>query len=164
MGNKPFIAICGAKTSGKTLLIEELLKHFNDAGFKAATIKFDSEYNFDKLDYELNKYKKSGAKGSLLFSKNNYILLKDRVNDNFFQYLNYFKDFDIILLEDFKHEPFPKIEILKENISLTPSCNSTNLLFYASDSPKILNDKALKAIKLTDTITIFKEILKIANL
>lgn len=164
MGNKPFIAICGAKNSGKTLLIEELLKHLNDAGFKAATIKFDSDYNLNKLDDELSRYKKSGAKGSLLFSKNTYILLKDRVNNNFFQYLNYFKDFDVILLEDFKHEPFPKIEILKEGISLTPSCNPTNLLFYVSDSQKILEDKTLKSINLKDTISIFKEILKIINL
>ncbi|MCQ8213111.1 molybdopterin-guanine dinucleotide biosynthesis protein B [Cetobacterium somerae] len=164
MGNKPFIAICGAKNSGKTLLIEELLKHLNDAGFKAATIKFDSNYNLNELDDELSRYKKSGAKGSLLFSKNNYILLKDRVNNNFFQYLNYFKDFDIILLEDFKHEPFPKIEILKEGISLNPSCNPTNLLFYVSDSQKILEDKTFKSINLKDTISIFKEILKIINL
>ncbi len=164
MGNKPFIAICGAKNSGKTLLIENLLRHFNDAGFKVATIKLDPEYPFDKLDSELNRYKKSGAKGSLLFSKSSYILLKDRTNDNFFQYLNYFKDFDIVLLEDFKHEPFPKIEILKEGISLTPSCNPTNLLFYASDSPKILEDKTLKSIDLSDTISIFKEILRICNL
>lgn len=164
MGNKPFIAICGAKNSGKTRLIEELLQHFNDAGFKVATIKFNSEYKLDTLDEELNRYKKSGAKGSLLFSKNNYILLKDRVNNNFFQYLSYFKDFDIILLEDFKHEPFPKIEILKEDVSIAPSSNPTNLLFYASDSNKILNDKSMKSINLKDTVSIFKEILKISNL
>lgn len=163
-GNKPFIAICGAKNSGKTRLIEDLLKYFNEAGFKVATIKFNSDYNLDNLDEELNRYKKSGAKGSLVLSKNNYILLKDRINNNFFQYLNYFKDFDIVLLEDFKHEPFPKIEILKEGISLTPSCNPTNLLFYVSDSNKILLDKSFKSINLKDTISIFKEILKISNL
>ncbi|MDX8336072.1 MULTISPECIES: molybdopterin-guanine dinucleotide biosynthesis protein B [Cetobacterium] len=162
--HKPFVAICGAKNSGKTLLIEELIKHFNEAGLKAATIKFDSEYNLNNLDEEVNRYVKAGAKGSLVLSKNNYILLKDKVHDNFFQFLDFFKDFDIVLLEDFKHEPFPKIEILKESISLTPSCNPTNLLFYVSDSKNILEDKSIRSINLKDTVSIFKEILKVTNL
>lgn len=164
LGHTPFIAICGAKNSGKTMLIEELLKHFNDAGYKVGTIKFSPEYDLGALDKDVNRYNKGGAKGSLLFSKNSYILLKDRINNNFFQYLSYFKDFDIVLLEDFKHEPFPKIEILKEGVSLSPSANPTNLLFYVSDSAEILEDDSTKSINLKDTISIFKEILKITNL
>lgn len=164
MGNRPFISICGAKNSGKTWLIQELIKHFKDASYKVATIKYNPNLDLNSLDPDINKYKTAGASGSLVFSKDNYILLKNRSNESFFQYLNLFKDFDIILLEDFKHEPFPKIEILKKDISSHPSANPQNLLFYVTDIPELLEKNNSNSINIEDTTAIFKKLLKIASL
>lgn len=125
MNHTPFIAVCGAKNSGKSSLIEQLLKHFKDANYKVETIKFTPEFNLNILDK---------------------------------------KEVDLILLEGFEHESFPKIEVLKDGVSLSPSANQINLLFYASDSDEILKNPSIKSINLKDTISIFKEIIKITNL
>ena len=164
MGNRPFISICGAKNSGKTWLIQELIKHFKDAGYKVATMKYNPNLDLNSLDSDINKYKIAGAPGTLVFSKDSYILLKNRSKESFFQYLNLFKDFDIILLEDFKHEPFPKIEILRKDISPKPVANPQNLLFYVTDIPELLKNKKPDTLDIKDTLNIFKTLLKITGL
>ncbi|MGL4865887.1 MAG: NTP transferase domain-containing protein [Cetobacterium sp.] len=121
----PFIAVCGAKITDQSNLIDQLVKHFKDANYKVEVIKSNSECNLNILEK---------------------------------------KEFDIILLQGFENEPFPKIEILKKDVSLSPSANPTNLLFYVSDSSEILENSSMKSISLKDTISIFKEILKVANL
>lgn len=164
MGNKPFICISGAKGVGKTTLIQELTSHFKDAGLKVATIKHNCNFNTDNFDEDINLYKKSGAAGTLLFSKDSYVLLKDRLSENLFDYLKHFKECDLILMEDFKHEPFPKIEIIKKDISSKPVANPKNLLFYVTDVPEILENDQLESYGLNDSLNIFKRILNIANI
>lgn len=163
-GNKPFICISGAKGVGKTTLIRELLMYSKEANYKVGVVKYNSEFNFNCLDENINKYNVAGAHGALIFSKNNYILLKEKTNNNFFDYLNQFKEYDFILLEDFKHEPFPKIEIIRKKTGVNPVSNPKNLLFYVTDVEDILKDSSLNSININDTFLIFNKILEITGL
>lgn len=163
-GNKPFICISGAKGCGKTTLIREILMFSREAKYKVGVVKYNSDFSFDCLGENINKYNTAGAQGALIFSKDNYILLKEKTNNNFFDYLNQFKEYDFILLEDFKHEPFPKIEIIRKKTGLNSVSNPKNLLFYATDVEEILKDSSLNSININDTFLIFNKILEITGL
>ncbi len=156
----PFISICGTKNSGKTTLITKLINRFKKDGFKIGTIKHDFHgFNMDNIDSDTDRHKKSGAVGTLIVSKNNFMLLKDKTDEKLDDYLFFLKESDLVILEGFKNEPYPKIEIIRKEISSIPVSNNTNLLFYATDVPELLKNNTMNTIELNDTNSIFKRIL-----
>ncbi|WP_297598783.1 molybdopterin-guanine dinucleotide biosynthesis protein B [uncultured Cetobacterium sp.] len=160
----PFIAISGVKNSGKTTLITKLLEKFNELEYKVGTIKHDGhDFQMDNLNSDTDRHIKSGAFGTLIFSKSQFMYLEKSPEDSLEKYLNFFKNYDFILLEGFKYISSPKIEIIRNGISNIPVSNSENLLFYATDIENILNDSSKEAINLNNIDLIFNRILNYLN-
>ncbi|MGL5725809.1 molybdopterin-guanine dinucleotide biosynthesis protein B [Cetobacterium sp.] len=154
-----FFAVSGIKNSGKTTLITKLLKKFKDEGYKVGTIKHDGhDFQMDNLDSDTDKHIKSGAHGTLIFSKNKFMFLEQTPETEIEFYLNFFKDYDIIILEGFKGSNHPKLEIIRKNISNKSVCNLNNLKFIVSDLEVISNVNDIKILDINDIGSIFKEI------
>lgn len=158
--NIPFIAISGIKNSGKTTLICKLLKKFKELNYKVGTIKHDGhDFQMDNIDSDTDKHIKNGACGSLIFSKSKLMFLEKNKEQSLSKYFEYFNNYDFLILEGFKNSNYPKVEIIRKEISEN-YISKKNILFYASNCDEILNDSKINSIDLNDTNKIFNEILK----
>ncbi len=156
-----FFAVSGVKNSGKTTLITKLLKKFKKNGYKVGTIKHDGhDFQMDNLNSDTDKHSKSGATGTLIFSKNKFMFLEQTEEQPLDFYLKFFHDYDLIILEGFKGSIYPKLEIIRQEISNISVSNPLNLKFIVSDLKKIDNNETLNILDLNDIDTIFEEIKK----
>ncbi|MDX8336036.1 molybdopterin-guanine dinucleotide biosynthesis protein B [Candidatus Cetobacterium colombiensis] len=154
-----FFAVSGIKNSGKTTLITKLLEKFKENNYKVGTIKHDGhDFQMDNLDSDTDRHIKSGAQGTLIFSKSKYMFLENSLEKDLDFYLDFFKDYDFIILEGFKGSSFPKIEVIRKEISNISQCNKENLLFYVSDLNFIENNENLDILDINDIDSILKKI------
>lgn len=157
-----FFAVSGIKNSGKTTLITKLLKKFTENGFKVGTIKHDGhDFQMDNLDSDTDKHIKSGASGTLIFSKNKYMFLENSPEKDLEFYLKFFKGYDFIILEGFKHSDYPKIEVIRKEISNISQSNENNLKFLVSDLKSIKNRENLDILDIDDIDSIFKKLIDV---
>lgn len=128
------IAISGIKNSGKTVLITKLIPYIKNKGYKVATIKHDGhDFDCDVKNTDTYKHLSSGANATAIFSKNKYMIINKKENQNEDILLEHFKEMDIILLEGFKYSDYPKIEIIRKGISTESVCDIGTILAIATD-------------------------------
>lgn len=101
----PVISVIGNKDSGKTSVIEALIKAFSNDGFKVASAKHVSQKNFliDRKKTDTSRLYSAGSKLVMGISKSELFLL-DRIKDNEFSLdilYEYVRDADLLLLEGF---------------------------------------------------------------
>lgn len=140
MKKQCIFAVSGIKNSGKTTLITKLIPEFKKRGLSVSTIKHDGhDFNADIEGTDTYLHRKSGADGTLIFSRNKYMLIEEKKID-LEQALEHFKDSDIIILEGFKSLDIDKIELVRSENSKKPFCNKKNVIAYVSDMGKIDKD------------------------
>ncbi len=130
----PLFGIAGWKNSGKTTLVSKLVAHFTAQGLRVAAIKH-AHHNFD-VDHEGRdsfRYRQAGAATVIVSSANRFAVmteLRGEPEPSLWQLAANAGSADIILVEGFKTERHPKIEIRRrEAASHTP---------LASGDPSIL--------------------------
>lgn len=187
MKKKPKIfAISGIKNSGKTSLISKIIEEIKNRGESIAVIKHDGhDFSCDTPGTDTWKFRESGATGTLIFSEtkfmmnrdinlfppevkfhgesiidNQSILGKDSKIDDYYitNYLEYFQEYDYIILEGFKHSKYPKFEIVRKNISTESVAERENLLGIITDLDYIPGVERLEIFNLNDP-TLTKKLL-----
>lgn len=150
---KVFAAICGIKNSGKTTLIEQILRELTARGLRAAVIKHDGhDFTCDLPGTDSFRYVEAGACGAAVFSgkqlflrkKGNYPDLKAAAAAGetppasafLKQLAGAFPDVDVLLLEGGKELPVRKIEVVRSGISSAPSSNPQGRFLIVSDLPE----------------------------
>ncbi len=114
----PVLGFCAYSGTGKTTLLTSLLPLLKARGVKVGVVKH-AHHKFDtdrpgKDSYELRK---AGAKQMLVSSSRRWALVTELFEDENEASLEQLiarldhADLDLILVEGFKHEPFPKIEL-----------------------------------------------------
>lgn len=142
---KPYIlAVSGFKHSGKTTLIDKLIRRLTLDGFQVASIKHDGHsFTPDVPGTDSEKHWKAGAIGSMVFDGEKYMLIKKQPPLPLKPEL-FFPEADIILLEGFKNSPYPKIELGQRKDHVIPElsngsldqsgiCDRDTVLCYLSD-------------------------------
>ncbi len=131
------LAIVGKSNSGKTTLIERLIPVLKDRGLRVATIKHNRHgFDIDHKGKDSWRHRKAGSAATVVASPQMVALVEDTERDYDIKELvdRYIHNADIVLVEGFKDNPFPKIEV-----SLTASrheliCTKEDgLLAIASD-------------------------------
>lgn len=115
----PLVGLAAYSGTGKTTLLSKLIKLFREQGLRVGVIKhahhtFEIDYP-GKDSYELRK---SGASQILIGSKKRWALIVDRENEKELDFEEYLQNLDletldIILVEGFKPEAIPKIELAR---------------------------------------------------
>lgn len=138
----PILGFAAFSGTGKTTLLKKLLPMLRDRGVRVGMVKH-AHHSFDvdqpgKDSYELRK---AGAAQMLIASRSRWALMverrleKDPALDEVLLELDQ-AALDLILVEGFKQEPFPKIELRRAGLRrplLYPE--DRNIVALATDDP-----------------------------
>ena len=126
MRNPKIIGFYGESNTGKTTLIEKIIKRLKSEGLKVATVKItDKEIEIDEEGKDTWRHSQAGSDLIVLSSpiETDFILKEERDINEIIQNINNIGDYDIILVEGAKNNDIPKIRIgeipERENTILT---------------------------------------------
>ena len=133
----PVISIVGRSNSGKTTLIVKLVKELKSRGYKVATIKH-SHHHFE-LDTEGKDswlHTQAGADAVVVASQNMMGIIRQSSQEIPLTEIisAYLQDVDIIIVEGYKTEAIPKIEVFRSEVSAELVCrDDKNLIAVVGD-------------------------------
>ena len=133
----PIVSIVGRAKSGKTTLIEKLLRELTSRGYRVATVKHaPGGMSFDEPDKDGWRHLQAGSEATIVSSPDKMVLIRpvaDEITlDEVTRILG--EDYDIILTEGFKHDNAPKIEVHRSKVG-PPLRGIKKLIAVATDEP-----------------------------
>lgn len=139
----PIVSIIGKSNSGKTTLIEGLIREITHRGYRVATIKHNRHgFEIDHEGKDSWKHRRAGAHMTVIASPYQVAIIEDAKKDYTITELRdrYIRDVDIILIEGYKKNPYPKIEVYRKEISTRPlATEEDNLIAIVTDDPVKVN-------------------------
>ena len=116
MNDTPCIGIAGWKNSGKTTLVSALVSEISNRGLNVSTIKHAHHaFDLDTPGTDSFKHRTSGAKEVILVSQNRWAIqheLRGSDEPAFEEIRSRLSPCDLIIVEGYKRENIPKIEII----------------------------------------------------
>lgn len=139
-----FAAVCGIKNSGKTVLLEKIVRTLVFRGYRVAVIKHDGhDFMCDIPGTDSWRFVEAGACGAAVFSKRQIFMRRLREEGEaedpasiVHSLKNSFHEADVILVEGCKGLPIRKIEVVRSEVSEQPSSNPVGRFLIVSDLPK----------------------------
>lgn len=137
----PVIAVCGVKNSGKTTLLAGLIRVLTDRGLRIAAIKHDGhDFTCDIPGTDSDRLHRAGACGTAVYSSQRIFLHRENGSISGSNLpadlIPLFPEADLIFIEGGKSSAFPKIEVVRDGISDTPSSNPEGRFLIATDLPE----------------------------
>ncbi len=135
------VAIVGRSKVGKTTLIEKLIPELASRGHRVATAKHTHhEVAIDQPGKDSRRHVDAGSRETIISSRDRLALVKPVTGDApLDEVLALFaEDYDIIVVEGFKSENVPKIEVYRRETGERLE-NGEGVIAVASDQP--LNDE-----------------------
>lgn len=135
----PILSIVGKSDSGKTTLLEKVVKELTSRGYRIATIKHDA-HSFD-IDHEGKdswRHKQAGAVVTVISSPTKVAVVADADHDQSLDEIRgkYVIEGDLIISEGYKRETHPKIEVFRSELNRDMLCTADeNLVAVAGDPP-----------------------------
>jgi molybdopterin-guanine dinucleotide biosynthesis adapter protein len=138
----PVFGVVGWKNSGKTTLMTNLIRELTARDFAVSVLKH-AHVNFD-VDHpgrDSFKMREAGAAQVMLSSPRRFALMRelgDAPEMTFEELLRYAGPCDLVLVEGYKRETYPKIEIRRDGAaSREPLCAEVpGVVAIASDRPE----------------------------
>jgi len=139
----PLVGFLAYSGTGKTTLLIKLISILSGKGIRIGVIKHaHHEFDIDQPGKDSYKLRKAGAKEMLIGSINRWALMVDAENNQEFSLDDHIQrldqdNLDLILVEGFKLEDIPKIELVRPSLG--------NDLFFPDDENVIAvaTDEAL---------------------
>ena len=134
----PYLAFVGRSNTGKTTVIERLIPILVEKGIRVAVIKHHPhDFDIDIPGKDTYRYKKAGATMSVLASPRKIAVVKDTEDELTLKEIisRYVSDVDFLIIEGFKKENVPKIEVFqrKEGADLPVRWGDKNLIALVTD-------------------------------
>ncbi len=135
----PILSVIGRSNTGKTTFIERLIPILNAKGLRVATIKHHlHDFESDREGKDSYRHKKAGARISMIVSPRKVAFTADTERELTLAELvsAYVRDVDLVIVEGFKGERTPKVEVYRYSEGLAPLCRSDPDVFAVmSDRP-----------------------------
>jgi molybdopterin-guanine dinucleotide biosynthesis protein B len=148
--------IAGYSGSGKTTLLEKLIPQFTARGLKVSVIKHAHHgFDIDRPGKDSYRHREAGANEVLLSCNDRWALMHERRNDGAMihdvtldELIGRLAPCDLVLIEGFKQEPVPKLEVYRPENGKPPLfAERSDIVAVATDAeietnlPKLpLND------------------------
>jgi molybdopterin-guanine dinucleotide biosynthesis protein MobB len=153
------ISVIGHKNAGKTTLVSALAHEFKRQKRRVATIKHAShpvDADRDGTD-SWRHFHEGNADATLVASPELRVVFERRKDTEGPEALarRYFTDMDIVLVEGFKREPLPKIEVFRKEVAKAPLydpglSNAADWIAIVTDDHKY--HAPLRVLHFTDTM------------
>ena len=109
--------IAGWSGSGKTTLLEKLIPELTGRGLKVSVIKHAHHgFDIDKPGKDSYRHREAGASEVLLACNERWALMHERrqaAEPTLAELLGHLSPCDLVLIEGFKQEPVPKLEVFR---------------------------------------------------
>lgn len=134
--------VAGCSNTGKTVLIEGLIKELKKRGKSVATIKHDVHgFDIDKEGKDTWRHRKAGAEAVIISSKKRMALIREVEEEiPLEELIDQVKEFDFIIIEGYKKSPYKKLEVFREGVSKEIITPKEKLIGIASDAPLSLEE------------------------
>ena len=113
------VGIVGWKDVGKTFFVTEIINLLVKKGYKVGTIKHaHHDFDIDKPETDSFKHRQSGATEVIISSSKRWAKIienNNKTEKKLNELLREFNDVDLVIVEGFKKENHPKIEIIGQN-------------------------------------------------
>lgn len=138
----PVFGVIGWKNSGKTTLMTDLIRELTARGFAVSVLKHAHvNFDVDQPGRDSFKMREAGASQVMLSSPRRFALMRelgDAPEMTFEELMRYAGPCDLVLVEGYKRETYPKIEIRRDGAaSREPlSAEIPGVVAIASDRPE----------------------------
>jgi molybdopterin-guanine dinucleotide biosynthesis protein B len=150
--------IAGWKNSGKTGLAVRLVEEFTRRGYRISTIKHaHHDFDIDKVGADSFRHREAGAHEVALVSGTRYAImheLRGAPEPAFEEILARLAPCDLVLIEGYKREPIPKIEARRLDAANREPLAPSDIYITAIAADHPVDDTALPAFDLDDTMAI----------
>ena len=113
------VGIVGWKDVGKTFFVTEIINLLVKKGYKVGTIKHaHHDFDIDKPGTDSFEHRQSGASEVIISSSKRWAKIienNNKTEKKLNELLREFNDVDLVIVEGFKKENLPKIEIIGQN-------------------------------------------------
>jgi len=133
----PVVSIIGKSKSGKTTLLEKLIRELKSRGYRVATIKHTpQDLSFDEPGKDSWRHTRAGSEATVLSSSDKLVLIKPASGDISLEQIAHLlgEEYDIILTEGFRQGNAPKIEVHRQQVG-PPLASVKKLIAIATDEP-----------------------------
>lgn len=137
--NTPLLAITGYSGTGKTTLLEKLIPVLSAKGFRIGLIKHSHHHiDIDKPGKDSFRLRQAGANPTMVACDQRWAIMVETAAPATFEQLVSLlaqQPLDLILVEGFKHESLPKIQLHRQGISAPLPEDDPFTLATATDYP-----------------------------
>ncbi len=131
--------IAGYSGSGKTTLLEKLIPELTGRGLKVSVIKHAHHgFDIDRPGKDSYRHREAGAAEVLLSCHDRWALMHERRDEGevtLGELLARLAPCDLVLIEGFKQEPVPKLEVYRPENGKPPLFNERNdIVAIATDA------------------------------
>lgn len=149
------LSIVGKSNSGKTTLITKIIKDLKKEDLKIASIKeAGPKFDPDLKGSDSYRHRQAGADGVALYN-DEYFQIVEKRELSIYEIIDYFKGYDLIILEGFKNEDIPKMEIIRKANSSQAIFADGQVLAYISDIENLDSEKPVLDLNNLDQIMDF---------
>lgn len=141
---RPLLGFVAFSGTGKTTLLEQLIPLLRSHGMRVALLKHaHHDFDIDKPGKDSYRLRQAGATQVMIASKRRWALItehqEERDEPKLAELLSHLdpEQFDLLLVEGFKHEAYPKIELQRQALgkpALYP--DDPHIIALACDMPK----------------------------
>lgn len=127
--------VASCSNTGKTVLIEGLIKELKNRGYTVATIKHDVHgFDIDKEGKDTWRHRKAGAEVVIISSSKRMALIREVQEEiSLEELIKQVEDFDFIIIEGYKKSDYRKLEIYRQGVSRNIITPKEKLIGVASD-------------------------------
>ena len=116
MSDRPIFGVTGWKNAGKTTLTERLVAELVRRGWRIATVKHaHHDADIDRPGTDSFRHRAAGATEVALVTAGRYAIMREQAEPALADVLARLAPADLVLVEGFKNEAHPKIEVRADN-------------------------------------------------
>jgi molybdopterin-guanine dinucleotide biosynthesis adapter protein len=133
----PAVIIAGWSGSGKTTLVEKLLPELKKKQLKVGTLKHHhGALELDEPGKDSWRHRQAGADKTIIAAPRCVAVVMNVDHEPILdELMPYMSDMDLVVVEGYKKEPWPKIEIFRSEVHEKPGfLDDPDLIAIASDT------------------------------
>ncbi len=128
--------VTGWKNAGKTALLSRLVAEFRRRGWRVSTIKHaHHDVDIDQRDTDSWHHRAAGATEVALVGGLRYAIMREQADATLDEVLARMAPADLILIEGYKREPHPKIEVRADHSRLMAKDDPNVVAIAADEQP-----------------------------